>query len=53
MPVFSLDESCWNVGVVFPDMRNTDVGRAFDVVGGVARAIFDLYQLEILKQQVV
>ena len=53
MPVFSLDELLECRRCIFPDVPTTDVESAFDYVGGVARAVFDMNQLEALKQEMM
>lgn len=53
MPVLSLDEPLECRRFVFPDVPTTDVERAFGDVGGVARAVFDMNQLEALKWEIM
>ncbi len=50
MPVWSEDELLECQRAVFPHVRRTDVEKAFGVVGGVARAVFDVDKLGQIKR---
>ena len=53
MPVWNEDELLECRRFVFPDVPSTDVEKAFDDVGGVARAVFDMKQQEALKRNMM
>lgn len=51
MGVWSLDELLECQRAIYPGVPDKDVKRAFDVVGGVARAVFSTDQLEAVKKR--
>ena len=53
MPVWSLEELLKCRRVVFPHVLRTDVVKSFGVVGGVARAIFNVGKFELLKDGIL
>ena len=53
MPVLSLDQPLECRRFVFLDVPSTDVGRAFDDAGGLAIAVNDMNQLEVLKRNMM
>ena len=52
MPVWSLEELLKCRRAVFPHVLNADVVKSFGVVGGVARAIFNVHQFDFLKDEI-
>ena len=53
MPVWSLEELLKCRRVVFPHVLRTDVVKSFGVVGGVARAIFNVGKFELIKDGIL
>lgn len=53
MPVWSLEELLKCRRVVFPHVLDTDVVKSFGVVGGVARAVFNVKKFELLKNDIL